>query len=134
MRNKDNLTHKEWIFCEAMLRNGMVVESAYNEAYHNDKCGRNGHRLLTRKEVVVYLNKRLQEKQATLDILIEGALSKLKEHKDSPIDDTSLEATKQILAYATKQEELKSRLKELEVPKSPNQPIVINVGSATKDV
>jgi phage terminase small subunit len=124
MRNSDGLTHKEFLFCETLLKNGGCVHDAYKKAFPND-TGNNGHRCLKRPEVIKYLNKRQQEKQATLDILLDKAYSRLLSNIENADDKESNNAIK-IIA------ELTSRLKELEVPQSPNQPIVINIEQASK--
>ena len=113
MRNADGLTHKEFLFCEEFIANGGNSSKAYKVAYPSDS-GNNSWYVLKRKHVINYINKRYKQKQAKLDILIDETLLKLKELKDSPLDDTALEATKQILDYANKKEQILSRLKEIE--------------------
>lgn len=133
MRNSDGLTHKEFLFCEEFIANGGNASKAYKVAYPSDS-GNNSHQVITRKEVIAYINKRYKQKQAKLDILIDETLSRLKELKDSSVDDTALEATKQILEYANKKEQILSRLKELEVAKETPQvqttPIIIKLEDA----
>ncbi len=136
MRNKDGLTHKEFLFCEEFIANGGNSSKAYKVAYPTDS-GNNSWYVCSRKHVIAYINKRYKQKQAKLDILIEESLSKLSDLKDSSDDDTALEATKQILEYANEREKILSRLKEMEVarevtPPQATQPIVINISSVDK--
>lgn len=124
MRNSDGLTHKQFLFCEELLKNGFNVDAAYRVAYPNDK-GRNGPRTLKAKECINYLNKRQQEQQVTMDVLLAKAHKRLASIIDTGGDKDAAKAI-EIL------QNTQSRLKELEVPKSSNQPIVINIEQATK--
>ena len=76
MKNQDGLTHKQFLFCEELLRNGFNIRAAYKVAYPNDK-GENGLRTLKRKECINYLNKRQQQQQATMDVLMAAAHNRL---------------------------------------------------------
>lgn len=127
MRNEHGLTNKQFLFCEELLRNGMVVSLAYKHAYPNDHGTNNGPRMFKRGEVVRYINMRLQQKQATMDVLLDTAHKRLIEiinngsHKD---------AAKAIEVLAN----MNIRAKSLEVPaEGAVKSIQINFHEATKE-
>ena len=126
MVNQDGLTHKQWLFCEELLKNGMNVHAAYAVAYPNDKHSRNGPRMLKRKEVIAYLNKRQQQKQATMDKLMDAAQERLQKIIATGSDKDAAKAV-EILA------DIKLRTKELEkeLPAASQAPIQVNVTLAT---
>jgi phage terminase small subunit len=125
MKNSDGLTNKQFLFCEELLKNGGCVHDAYKKAFPND-TGNNGHRCLKRPEVINYINKRQQQKQATMDKLLDAANKRLLSNIENGDDKESNNAIKIIV-------DLTSRLKELEKPTSvQTNPIVINVGTLEK--
>lgn len=122
MRNADGLTHKEFLFCEELLKNGFNIRAAYRFAYPNDK-GENGLRTLKRKECINYIHKRRQEKQATMDVLLDKAHKRLISIIESGSDKDASKAI-EILMYA------ENKIKELQVPKQEEtKGIVINIGT-----
>jgi phage terminase small subunit len=137
MKNKYGLSNKQWIFCEELLKNGMVVYAAYCKAYPNDKDARNGHRLLKRKEVISYLNMRFEEKQATLDRNWELANKKLQDILETGLAEEVLEAAKIVSNNRNRQKELETKLAELEkenkVSSSAPQQITFNVVTKVED-
>jgi len=130
MRNADGLTPKEFNFCEEYLKDGNM-ERAYKVAFPNDK-GRNGWRTAKRNQVILYINKRIQEKQASMDRLKDKSRESLLAKLSDPDPEVSLEASKII----SKLEELELKYKELEVKeitdKQPQQ-ITINFKEARKE-
>jgi chlorite dismutase len=128
MRNIDGLTPKEFIFCEEYLKDGNM-ERAYRVAYPHDK-GRNAWRTVKRKEVISYINKRIQEKQSTYSRLKDKRNQVIYEKLSSPSDMVVLEAAKII----TRMEEMEAKFKELEVAdKSEAKQITINIHKAEPD-
>jgi hypothetical protein len=140
MRNEDGLTHKEFLFCEEFLSNGGNAYQAYKKAYPSDS-GNNSFQVLRRKAVIQYINKRYKQKQANLNILVDETFVKLKSLKDSKDNSISLEATKQILDYASKKEQIEIRLKEIQTNEKllenrsqvNNEPVRITIENISKD-
>jgi hypothetical protein len=122
MRNCDGLTPKEFTFCEEYLLHGNM-EKAYKIAFPNDS-GRNGWSVAKRKQVVTYINRRIQEKQATLSRLKDKSRESLLKKINDENPFVSLEASKLV----TKLEELEIKYKELEVAKEvPSQTLTIKL-------
>jgi hypothetical protein len=113
MKNKDGLNPKQWTFCEEYLRNGHNAARAYAFAYPNDRSD-NSYKVITRKEVIQYLNKRIQEKQVTLDNLIEFGLTKLKQAMEQGTFAEANAAVKIATEYKTDLLDIEAKLKSLE--------------------
>lgn len=128
MRNADGLTHKQFLFCEELLKNGFNVDAAYRVAYPNDK-GRNGPRTLKAKECIRYINKRLHEKEATMDKLLDAAHKRLLRIIDEGSDKDAAKAIEILENTAIRAKELQASIQKPEDAKQ----IVINVLPATKD-
>lgn len=105
----DDLTYKQFIFCEAYLRH-FNADEAFREAYPNCKH-RNSTNIMKSRKLQKYLRKRLQEKKATQVRLTDKMRDVLIESLDSIDPAIRLEATKQVARL----EELEAKLKQLEV-------------------
>ena len=118
MRNKDGLTHKEFLFCEELLRNGFNIRAAYRVAYPNDK-GENGFRTLKRKECIEYLNKRRQQKEHTYEKLLDLAHERLTSIILNGDDKDATKAIEILMHTEAKIKELSQKL--------PEQPQSLNI-------
>lgn len=128
MKNSEGLTHKQFLFCEELLKNGFCVYKAYKAAYPNDSSERNGPRMLKRKEVIEYLNKRQQEKQATMDKLLDAAHKRLMRIIEEGNDKDAAKAIEILENTATRAKELQAAIQKPEDAKQ----ITINIQPVTK--
>jgi phage terminase small subunit len=128
MKNSDGLTHKQFLFCEELLKNGFCVYKAYKVAYPNDRGTNNGPRMLKRIEVINYLNKRQQEKEHTMDKLLDIANKRLASIIATGSDK---DAAKAIEILKNSQEKLKALEVAKDTPPSvQTNPIIIRLEDA----
>jgi phage terminase small subunit len=124
MRNQDGLTNKEFLFCEEYLKCGNARQS-YRVAFPTD-TGNNAWYVLKRPHVIAYINKRYKQRQSKLDILLDLSMEKMRHILEYGTSEEVLEATKNLMDYEIKKEQILSRLKDID-EKNNHPPAASNI-------
>lgn len=109
-----------------------LLKAGYSDSY----ASHNSTKFLHNREVQRYIRERQKQVEEAELVDAQFLLDNLKKIISDPQATLreKAEAMKILDSHLEWNKAIESRLKELEVPKSSNQPIVINVGQATKDV